>query len=148
MAHVNVVSSLCSVVRRSVHEKVPPYPVRNELAGDWIHWYLLMTTGDYARINHPVCDYRVHPDGLYQTFMRSPTYGTALAEAYDALIAWPTLPKGDIQHLRRGRARARGGSTWRVLGRGETNRGLAHPRRDSSRACRRSIYSAEATVYE
>ncbi len=46
MAHANVVSSLCPVVRRSVHEKVPPYPVRNALAGDWIHWYLLMTTGD------------------------------------------------------------------------------------------------------
>lgn len=45
MARNNVVPAMCPVVRASVHAKVPPYPIDNELNGDWIHWYLLTTVG-------------------------------------------------------------------------------------------------------
>jgi hypothetical protein len=106
MAYENVVSALCPVVRTSVFQLLPPFPDDNDLCADWIHWYLLTTAGDFARLNRRVVAYRMHGQNLHREHDRACRVMRLMDQGYATLLAHPRLDDDDRRHLRAGRARA------------------------------------------
>lgn len=105
LALENVVPAICTVVRTSAHQRVPAYPVDNDLCGDWIHWYMLTFSGDVARLNRVVCAYRIHQQNLHLAHQRSGKQMQLMAEGYRTLLALPDLDDETRDILAAGRAR-------------------------------------------
>jgi glycosyltransferase involved in cell wall biosynthesis len=107
MALENVVSGVCTVVRTQRSSGIAAYPILNEYCCDWLHYYLLTLSGDFARINRVVCHYRTHAAGLYLRHLRSGKAGQAYDQGYAALLERPELSDQDRKMLQRGRLRNR-----------------------------------------
>jgi hypothetical protein len=105
LALSNVVPAVCTVVRTSVHQQVPPFPIDNALAHDWCQWYLMAEQGDFVRINRPVLQYRVHQQSLSQSMIRDQRALQETKLMYDQLLAWPGVSDQERAMLRRGKAR-------------------------------------------
>ena len=105
MALDNLVSGVCTMVRVRRRLPIPAYPIRNEYCTDWLHYYLLTLSGDYARVNRIVCNYRVQSEGLYLVHTQSGLSVKRHDEGYAALLAWPDLNDSDRAWLRYGRTR-------------------------------------------
>ncbi len=105
MALDNVISGICTVVRTERRLPIPAYPIANEYCTDWLHYYLLTLSGDFARINRIVCHYRVQDHGLNQMHTRSGLAIQRRDEGYLSLLDWPDLDEADRARLRIGRMR-------------------------------------------
>lgn len=105
MAFENVVSGVCVVVRTRRASGIPAYPILNEYCCDWLHYYLLTLSGDYARLNRVVCRYRTHAAGLYLSLERMGLSRQQYDQGYQALLDRPDLSDEDRIALREGRLR-------------------------------------------
>ncbi len=105
LAYENNVPAICTVVRTAVHAHVPAYPILNRHCGDWQQWYLLASLGDMIRVERVVLAYRMHGDNMSTTYEQEGKAAAMMLEAYDQLLAEPSLTEQDRTHLRRGRQR-------------------------------------------
>ncbi len=105
LAYENNVPAICTVVRTAVHAKVPAYPILNRHCGDWQQWYLLASLGDMVRLERVVLAYRMHGANMSTTYEQQGKATALMLEAYDQLLAEPSLTEQDRADLRRGRQR-------------------------------------------
>lgn len=103
----NVVPAVCTVVRTSVHEQIPPFPLDNALCHDWMQWYLMTFQGDFAVIGRTAVHYRVHPQSLSSQLMADSRAARLTNEMYLQLLQQPQLSAHDRQMLRAGQIRKR-----------------------------------------
>ncbi|MCO4763496.1 MAG: glycosyltransferase [Myxococcales bacterium] len=107
LAYENVVPAVCSVIRTSVHDKIPPFPLDSPTRHDWQQWYLMTYHGDFARIEKTVIHYRAHGDNISVGAAQSLRMAATVGEAYTQLMARPECTEEDRRHLRAGLNRIR-----------------------------------------
>lgn len=102
LAFSNPVAAPCTLIRRSVHAHVPPFPIPSRVRHDWQQWYLLSYFGDFARIERPVMESFVHGANLSVGNAQSTAMHRALRQDYEDLIAHPAVRPEDAAELRAG----------------------------------------------
>ncbi len=105
LAFDNVVPAVCTVIRTSVHQQVPPFPIDNTLCHDWLQWYLMTFAGDFALIDRPVLHYRTHRGSLSAAHEHEAKVAKCVDEFYLALLNRPEVSAHDREQLRAGRIR-------------------------------------------
>lgn len=104
LAFINPVFAPCTVIRTSVHQQLPPFPLPSRLRHDWQQWYLLSYLGDFARIERPVMNSYVHDANLSVGDRQSRALHESLAQDYADLLARPEITPADAARLRSGLA--------------------------------------------
>ncbi len=102
LAYINPVAAPCTVIRRSVHAHVPPFPIPSRARHDWQQWFLLSYFGDFARIERPVMESFVHGDNLSVGRKQNLALHRALRKDYEDLLARPEIRPEDAERLRAG----------------------------------------------
>lgn len=78
----NVIPAICNVIRSSVHQSLPPFPIGNPHVHDWAQWFLMTYYGNFARIDRYVINNRVHEESLSETFERNNVAHLHYRDAY------------------------------------------------------------------
>ncbi len=102
LAYENVVPAVGMVVRRSIHDKLPPFPLDSPTRHDWQQWYLMTYHGDFARLERTVVHYRMHGDNISVGPAQAQRMAATVEAAYDQLMQRPECTDVDRRHLRAG----------------------------------------------
>ena len=102
LAYENLVPAVCTVIRRSIHAKLPPFPLESPTRNDWQQWYLMTYHGDFARLERTVVHYRAHGANISVGPVQARRMAATVEAAYDELMQRSECTEEDRRHLRAG----------------------------------------------
>lgn len=107
LAYENVVPAVCVVIRTSVHQSLPPFPIANPHVHDWQQWYLMTYLGNFARLERVVCHRYIHGSNLSERYELAGDASVHVDAGYQQLLGRPEIQDEDMRHLAIGRRRHR-----------------------------------------